>query len=154
MINFKWQAFSQTGGSITSPPVRATGEPQFSGLDAILALCGESRSLWLSSDKYPYSGPRLLDRRWAITITATLASLVSLLLLTWIVSIFRRLDVAEKLAAHPHSTMVGLGFIWWIFFSPSVLGLAIVLLGMGLGARDRLLAARAQAAAAAANSPV
>ena len=154
VINFKWQAFSQTGGSITSPPVRATGEPQFSGLDAILALCGESRSLWLSSDKYPYSGPRLLDRRWAITITATLASLVSLLLLTWIVSIFRRLDVAEKLAAHPHSTMVGLGFIWWIFFSPSVLGLAIVLLGMGLGARDRLLAARAQAAATAANSPV
>ena len=78
---------------------------------------------------------------------------MSLLLLTWIVSIFRRLDVAEKLAAHPHSAMVGLGIVWWIFFSPSVLGLVFALSGIAMGARDRILAARAQAAAAAANSP-
>ena len=155
VINYKWKAFSQMGGSITSPPVRDPGETHFSGLDAILALCGESRSLWLSSDKSTYSGPRLLDRHWAITITAALASLVSLLLLTWVVSIFRRLDVAEKLAAHPHSAMVVLGLIWWIFFSPSVLGLLIALSGVAMGARERILAARAQtAAAAAANSPL
>ncbi len=152
LIGVKWKLFSQSGGSISSPPVRNSAEMHFSGLDAVLAECGESRSLWLSSDKHPYSGPRLLDRGWAITITATLASVVSLLLLTWIASIFRRLDIAEKLAAHPHSTTAALGLIWWCFFSPSVLGLGIALLGVLLGLRDRINLARAQAAASAASA--
>jgi len=151
-IDRRWKSFSQSGGSISSPPFIATTEMHYSGLDAILALCGESRSLWLSSDRHPYSGPRLLDRRWAIIITAALAALVSLLVLTWIASIFRRLDLAEKLAAHPNSTMVVLGLIWWAFLSPSVLGLGLALFGGWLSIRDRTQATRVQTTATA-NGP-
>ena len=125
----RWTEFSQTGGNISAPVGDTSRGLQFSGLDATLSLCGESWSLWLSSAQPPQAWPRLLDRRWALILTASLASIVSLLVLTWVVRLFNRLDIAEKLAAHPHATMAGMGVIWWICLSPSVLGLGLAVGG-------------------------
>ena len=143
-ILHQWTEFSRSGGSISAPIHDANGGLHDTGLDAVLSLCGESRSLWLSSkDLSPgWSGPRLLDRRWAIIITAVLASAVSLLVLIWVVRIFRRLDLAEKLAACPNATMSGLGLVWWACLSPSVLGLGLTLASGVLWMWDRVKAAR------------
>jgi len=151
-IDQRWKAFSQSGGSISSPLSGERAEMHYSGLDAILSLCGESRSLWLRADELPGSGPRLIDRRWAIALTTGLASLVSLLVLTWAVRIFRHLDLSEKLAARPNATLAGMGLIWWAFLSPSVLGLGLTLLGAGLWLWERISNARTPATTAA-NSP-
>ncbi len=150
----KWNEFSRSGGSITSPIQHANGRLHHSGLDTILALCGESKSLWLDPDSEAklHVGPQLLDRRWAIVITAGVASTVSLLALMWIVRIFRRLDVAERLAARPNAAMAGLGFVWWACLSPSVFGLVLGVAGGGLWLWDRLSASRNSSTSAAKNS--
>lgn len=132
----RWQAFSQSGGSVSSPLTDfVTGGPE-SGLDATLALCGESRSLWIRPSNEPQDWPHVVDRSWAIVLTAILASAVSLVVLIWLVRIFRTLDIAEKLAARPNGAMIGLGIIWWVGFSPSIFGLVLVLWGGVLWARD------------------
>ncbi len=144
-----WTAFSQSGGNISSPVHGIDGGMQHSGLDATLALCGESRSLWLQSPHPQQAWPRLLDRRWALIITASLASIVSLWILLWVVRLFRKFEIAEKLAVRPHSTMAGMGLIWWAFLSPSVLGLGLAVMGGGLWIWDRLRATRAVVSEAA-----
>ncbi len=137
-----WTAFSQSGGNISSPVRSIDGGIQHSGLDATLALCGESRSLWLQSPQPQQAWPRLLDRRWAIIITASLASIVSLLILLWVVRLFRKFEIAEKLAVRPNATMAGMGLIWWAFLSPSVLGWGLAVIGGGLWIWERLWATR------------
>ena len=137
-----WTEFSQSGGSISSPMSDTASHRHDSGLDATLSLCGESRSLWLRSPQPQQTWPHLLDRRWALIITATLASIVALLILTWIVRVFRQFDIAEKLAARPNATMAGLGLIWWACLSPSVLGLGLAVIGGGLWAWDRVRSPR------------
>ena len=138
----RWTQFSQSGGNISSPLEDASPPMHLSGLDAALALCGESRSVWLRSATPQPDWPRLLDRRWALSITATLASIVSLLLLTWVVRLFRQLDIAETLAARPNATLAGMGLIWWAFLSPSVLGLGLAVIGGGLWVWERVQAFR------------
>ena len=138
----RWTDFSQSGG-IVSSPIPGTSPPMHhSGLDSTLSLCGESRSLWLRPVGPQPTWPRLLDRRWALIITASLASLVSLLILTWVVRLFRQYDIAETLAARPNATMAGMGLVWWACLSPSVLGLGLTLLGGVLWTWDRMRTAR------------
>ncbi len=147
-----WKAFSQSGGNISSPVRVIDGDIQHSGLDATLALCGESRSMWLQSPHPQQAWPRLLDRRWALIITASLASIVSLLILLWVVRLFRKFEIAETLAARPNATMAGMGLIWWAFLSPSVLGLGLAVMGGGLWIWERLQANRPVASEAAKSS--
>ena len=142
LIDQQWKTLSQAGGNISSPPAETTPELPDCGLDAVLSLCGESRSLWLRPPG-SHDWPQLFDRRWAIVLTAGLASLVSLLVLTWTVRIFRQLDLAEKLAARPHATMIGMGLVWWASLSPSVLGLGMALVGAGLWSWERFVILRA-----------
>lgn len=140
-----WTAFSQSGGNISSPVRGLDDSTPHSGLDATLALCGESRSLWIQSPQTQQTWPRLLDRRWSLVITASIASIASLLILLWVVRLFRKFEIAEKLAVRPHATMAGLGLIWWAFLSPSVLGLGLAVIGFGLWAWERLSARRNRA---------
>ena len=134
----QWTEFSQSGGNLSVPVSDKSPSLHDSGLDATLALCGESRSLWLRSSQPQQTGPRLLDRRWTLIMTASLASFVSLLLLTWIVRLFRKHDIAEKLAARPNATMAGMGVIWWACLSPSVLGLGLAFASGVLWAWERV----------------
>ena len=144
-IDMQWKMLSETGGSISSPPAGSVPAVHFSGLDSILSLCGESRSLWLRSPHLTQAWPRLLDRQWAIVITAAVASFVSLIVLTWAVRIFRHFDIAEKLAVRPNATMIGMGLVWWAFLSPSVLGLGLAIVGTGLWFGERVLTQRSEA---------
>lgn len=137
-IETRWKEFTSSGSHISSP-VRETPTvtPEI-GLDAAIALCGDSRSLWLpSSQEAMITGPTLLDRRWALGLTATLASLVSLGILLWFVKLFRRFQIPEWIAARPNASLIGMGCIWWAGLSPSILGLAMALLGILLWQRDR-----------------
>lgn len=137
-IETRWKEFTSSGSHI-STPVRETPTvtPEI-GLDAAIALCGDSRSLWLpSSHEAMITGPTLLDRRWALGLTATLASVVSLGILLWFVKLFRRFQVPEWIAARPNASLIGMGCIWWAGLSPSILGLALALLGILLWQRDR-----------------
>ena len=148
-IEQHWKTFSQSGGAISSPAMGSSSVTHDSGLDTVLSLCGESRSLWLSSSLLPSRDPRLLDRRWAMILTASFASLVSLLVLMWVVRIFRQLDLSEQLAARPHAAMAAMGLIWWACLSPSVLGLGLALLAGGLWIWERITSARTPATTAA-----
>ena len=150
----RWTEFSQSGGHISSPLQVSPSPLRDSGLDATLSLCGESRSLWLRGPQPQQTWPRLLDRRTALIITATLASIVALLILTWIVRVFLRLELAENLAARPNATMAGLGLIWWACLSPSVLGLGLAVLGGGLWLWDRVRSPRFTVASPVTNQSV
>ena len=139
-IESRWKEFTSSGSHISSPVKEIPSVTPEIGLDAAIALCGDSRSLWLpASQETLVSGPTLLDRRWALGLTATLASLVSLGILMWFVKLFRRFQIPERIAARPNASLIGMGMIWWAGFSPSVLGLALALLGIFLWLRDRWL---------------
>lgn len=137
-IESRWKEFTSGGSNITSPVKETPSVTPEIGLDAAMALCGDSRTLWLpNSQDTVVAGPTLLDRRWALGLTATLASIVSLGILMWFVKLFRRFDVPERLAARPNASLIGMGVIWWLGLSPSVLGLALALVGLFLWLRDR-----------------
>lgn len=139
-IESRWKQFISSGSHISSPIKEAPSVTPEIGLDAAIALCGDSRSLWLpASQETRVTGPTLLDRRWALGLTATLASLVSLGILMWFVKLFRRFQIPERIAARPNASLIGMGMIWWAGFSPSVLGLALALLGIFLWLRERWL---------------
>ena len=137
-IDIHWKEFTGGGSHISSPVTESRSVTPEIGLDAAIALCGDSRSLWMPDSSTPaVISPRMLDRRWALAITATLASLVSLGILMWFVRLFRRFEIPERLAARPNASLIGMGIIWWLGLSPSVLGLALTLMGIILWLRGR-----------------
>lgn len=137
-VDSSWKEFTRGGSNISSPISDSRVVSPEIGLDAAMALCGESQTIWLPLQNSPtISGPVLVDRRWALGVTATLASVLSLAILMWFVRLFRRFDVPERIAARPNASLIVVGIIWWISLRPSVLGLGLALVGLALWLRDR-----------------
>ncbi len=127
-LHTQWEQFLKsaavtTSSLVTSPPPAWSPD----GLHSSIALCGPGSSIWLSplAADPAIVGPRVIPRRWSVTITAALASLLALALLTWATRLFKRYELAEIIARHPHLTLASLGVIWWLCLTPSVLGLGL-----------------------------
>ncbi|RLS51087.1 MAG: hypothetical protein DWH91_19955 [Planctomycetota bacterium] len=137
-LDARWDSFLRSADVASAPLADAAATTTWTpeGLHSGAALCGSSGSIWFSpiADDVAHLGPRVFPRKWTVALSALLASLIAVFLLTWAVQVFRRYELAELIAGHPYRTLASLGVIWWLCLSPSVLGLLLVVFSTASGA--------------------
>jgi hypothetical protein len=89
-------------------------------------------------------GPVMLPRKAVLWIAAVLWFVGSLIILRRALKLATRWRVADRLADHAAVALFGIGLAWWLFLSPSVLGLLLC----GMVAASRLLPRRVRDAVA------
>jgi hypothetical protein len=86
--------------------------------------------------------PMILPRRPVVWIAVIVWFVSSLIVLRRALKLATRWQIADRLAEHAAVTLFAVGLLWWLFLSPSVLGLLMCI----LVAVSRLLQGRVRAA--------